>query len=122
MFQLISPRFWIGKAGRNRTLVLWFWRPSDFQLSLRPRILAANVGFDPTPTGSKPVVLPLHQFAMELPGGFEPPTCRLQDGCSAAELRQHLPIFTATDVSPQMLPTLGPWGIEVEKGEERNAL
>ncbi len=32
-----------------------------------PVCLAANAGYDPTPTGSKPVVLPLHQSAV-LPG------------------------------------------------------
>lgn len=28
------------------------------------RLVAANAGYDPTPTGSKPVVLPLHQSAI----------------------------------------------------------
>ena len=44
--------------------------PWGIEVQKKKGEVAANVGSDPTPTGSKPVVLPLHQFA--ICGGCNP--------------------------------------------------
>lgn len=49
-----------GKGGANRTLVLRFWGPSDFQLSLH--LMAEEAGLEPTTTESRSVVLPVRLF------------------------------------------------------------
>lgn len=54
-------------------------------------------GFEPSLTGSEPVVLPLNEAPIVSPVGIEPTPIRLKGGCSTIELKTQKPSLTLGD-------------------------